>query len=132
MRPNRIIKLLLLLVSLFIVGLLVLGSESGTLPKFSAADRKTVDGYYTRELGNLAPGSLDRKGFPPQIESALKPGARLPEQLEKQLEMLPKELESKLSAPPGGYQLYKLGHHVLILHRSDLQIADIIKDAGWK
>ena|SRR5438045_7955109 len=130
MKPNRIIKIVLLLVSLFIAGLLVLGADK--LPKFTATDRKTVDAYYTRELGDLAPGSLDRKGFPPQIESALKAGSKLPEQLEKQLEMLPRELETKLSMPPGGYQLYKLGHHVLILHRSDLQIADIIKDAGWK
>ena len=62
----------------------------------------------------------------------LKPGGKVPLQLDKELEWLPSELEKKLSQPPGGYLHYKLGRHVLIVRKSDLWIADIIKDAGLK
>jgi hypothetical protein len=99
---------------------------------FTAADLKAIDAYYTHLLGEIAPGSLDRKDFSTEIEKVLKPGGKVPLQLEKNLEWLPSELEKKLVQPPGGYVHYKLGRHILILRRSDLTIADIVKNAGPK
>ena len=131
MRPTRVLRFVLVLIGVLIAGALVLGSEKAKTPKFTANDHKAIEAYYTEILGKLAPGSLDRVGFSPEIERALAVGEKLPLQLEKKLETLPKELEEKLSAQAAGYQTYKLGHHVLILRRSDLEIADIIKDAGW-
>ena len=134
MRAKLVAKILLLIVTLLCAGIVVLaqGSDKLKTPKFSNADRETINAYYKHLLGNLAPGSLDRKGFPPDVERALVAGGKLPEQLEKNLENLPADLVKKVSMPPGGYLLYKLEHHVLILRASDKEIADIIKDAGWK
>jgi hypothetical protein len=100
--------------------------------EFSAEDRVLINAYYKTRLSQLAPGSLDRKGFSPEIEKALRSGNKLPLQLEKQLVRLPRELESKLSLAAPGYEHYQLGHHVLLIQRSDLMIADIVRDAGWK
>jgi len=100
------------------------------MPKFTANDYKAIDAYYRQQFGDIAPGSINRSTFSPDIERALKPGEKLPLQFQKKLETLPRELEEKLSGQPAGYAIYKLGHHVLLLRRSDLMIADIVKDAG--
>jgi hypothetical protein len=134
MRSKLVIKSALLILTLLCAAIVVSGqaSDKSKTPKFSTADRATINAYYKSKMGNLAPGSLDRKGLPPDIDRALVVGAKLPEQLEKKLENLPADLEKKVSLPAGGYQMYKLEHHVLILRRSDREIADIIRDAGWK
>jgi hypothetical protein len=134
MNIKRAVLIVVALLTLLLAGGLILGQSTAQNTKvtFSAADRKTIDSYYTHLYGTLAPGSLDRKDFPEEIEKALKPGGKVPIQLEKDLAWLPEDLESKLSQPPGGYVHYKLGHHILIVRRSDLTIADIIKDAGLK
>lgn len=133
MKPKVIVRVLLLIALLLISAAAVLG-QSVNKPKaeFTAEDRATINAYFKHQLGELAPGSLDRKGFPPDIDKDLKPGKKLPLQLEKQLVRLPRDLESKLRLSPPGYEYYQLGHHVLMLQRSDLLIADIVRDAGWK
>ena len=99
---------------------------------FSKEERETINAFYKHLHGTLAPASMDRTGFSPGIEKALTPGGKVPLQLEKQLERLPKELEAKLSVPPPGYERYILGRHVLLVQRSNLAIGDIVRDAGWK
>jgi hypothetical protein len=134
MNIKRVVRSAVAVASLLLAGSMVLGQAPAQKTKvtFSAADRKTIDSYYTHLYGTLAPGSLNRKDFPDEVEKALKPGGKVPMQLEKDLVWLPQELESKLDQPPGGYLHYKLGHHILIVRRSDLVIADIIKNAGLK
>jgi len=132
MSRKRVVLVLLALAALMLVATSVFGQSTDKAVKFTAEDRKAIDSYYTHLFGETAPGSLDRKDFSVEIEKVLKPGGKVPLQLEKELEWLPPELEKKLSQPPGGYLHYKLGRHVLIVRKSDLFIADIVKDAGMK
>ena len=100
---------------------------------FSAQDRETIHKYYKSILGNLAPGSIvDRSPFPPEIEAALVPGKQIPGNYEKRLEALPKALESQLVSNTGDLVRYKLGRHIVLVKRSNLEIVDIVRDAGWK
>ena len=103
-----------------------------TKPAFSVKDRELIDSYYTRLIGNLAPGSLDRSGFPLGIEKALAAGSHVPMQLEKDLEPLPAKLESQLSQVAAEYGRYKLGRHILLVRNGDLFIADILKNVAVK
>ena len=98
---------------------------------FTPAEREAVHEYYKHVLGTLAPASLDRTGFPYEIERELVAGAKLSSKLEKELAPLPKELESMLSQRSGDYRYYKLRRHVILLRQPDNVIADIVKDAGW-
>jgi hypothetical protein len=133
MNKKLLTRMIILLAVLLIASVVILGqTKEKAKVVFSAKDRETILAYYTHEIGTLAPGSLDRKGFPVEVEKELKPGGKVPLQLKKNLDRLPAELEAKLTEPPGGYQFFKLGHHILIVQTSDLTIADIIKDAGWK
>jgi len=131
---NKRLMILPALLGLLLVATAAVGwSQSADKPvKFTAEDRKAIESYYTHLIGETAPGSLDRKSYSLEIEKVLTPGGKVPLQLEKELQWLPPELEKKLSQPPGGYLHYKLGRHVLVVRRSDLLIADIIKDVGLK
>jgi hypothetical protein len=124
-----------LLIALLLLGTMVaMGqtAEKTAKPEITKADRVTINDYYKHLHGTLAPASLDRKGFGPEIERALIPGNKVPAQLEKQLEWLPKELEAKLASAQPGYIFQKLGRHVLLVRRSDLMIADIVREPGGK
>jgi hypothetical protein len=129
MRPRLYLRIVLVTIATLIAACAVLTAAEKP-PKFTAEDHKTIDAYYKGLYADIAPGSISRATFSSEIERALKPGEKLPLQLQKKLESLPRELEVRISAPPAGYAIYKLGHHVLILRRSDLEIEDIIKDAG--
>jgi len=128
MKTSLILRIVVVLICVFMAGAFLLGADK--TPKFAASDHKTIDEYYTKVFGTLAPGSVNRAAFSPEIERALKVGERLPPQLEKKLERPPRELSEKLSAVPAGYQIYVLGHHLLILRNSNMEICDIIKNAG--
>lgn len=108
--------------------------KTGTsnLPAFTAKDRELIDAYYTHLSGTLAPGSIDRSTFSLGIEKALVPGSHVPVQLQKELEPLPKQLESQLSMTTGEYRRYRLGHHIVLVKKSDLTIADIMKNVAPK
>ena len=101
-------------------------------PEFNAKDRQTIETYYNRLIGTLAPGSVDRSPFPLGIEKALVAGSHVPMQLEKDLEPLPAKLESQLSQITGDYGRFKLGRHVVLVKKADLEIADIIKNVAVK
>jgi hypothetical protein len=99
---------------------------------FTPAERDAIQAYYLHLMGTLAPGSINRTPFSPNIEKALATGSHMPMQLEKDLMPLPSELESKLLPLAGNYGRYKLGNHVLLVRLADLTIVDIIKNAGLK
>jgi hypothetical protein len=134
MKPQWIIRILMLTALLLMAAAVVMGQTANKSQKaeINAADRTTINNYYNHLMGDLAPASLDRKGFSPEIERTLKPGNKLPLQLQKQLARLPRELETKLTLSPPGYEYYKLGRHILLIQSSDLMIGDIVRDAGWK
>jgi len=59
-------------------------ADEPKMPVFSVKDHKLIEDYYNHLVGTLAPGSLDRSGFPPGIENrsyrqspAIMPGTRL-------------------------------------------------------
>jgi uncharacterized iron-regulated membrane protein len=106
------------------------GGNAQKLPVFSAKDRQIIEGYYNHLLGTLAPGSIDRSAFPLGIEGALAPNSHVPMQLEKDLQLLPRTIESQLSQITGDYARYTLGRHVLLVRKSDLAIGDIIKNVA--
>ena len=99
-------------------------------PAFTAKDRESIDSYYTAVSGRLAPGSIDRSTFSLSVEKSLVPGARVPPQLEKNLKPLPAKLEAQLSQAPPGYLRYRLGHHILLVRKSDMILADIVKNVA--
>jgi hypothetical protein len=105
-------------------------SAAEKLPVFSAKDRRIIAEYYNHLLGTLAPGSVDRSPFPLGIEEALAPNSHVPMQLEKDLQLLPRKLDSQLSQITGDYARYTLGRHVVLVRKSDLAIGDIIKDVA--
>src|SRR5688572_24263688 len=98
MRSQMPIRVLLLLLLFFAAAVMVLGQAVKVTEKveFTAGERDAIRSYYTHVLGTLAPASLDRKGFSPEIERELRPGKRVPMQLEKKMERLPKQLSEKL------------------------------------
>jgi hypothetical protein len=53
-------------------------------------------------------------------------------QLEKDLKPLPSKLESQLSQLTGEYGRYSVGRHVVLIRKTDLAIADIIKNVAVK
>ena len=129
MKPKVNFRIVLITVAVLLASYVALPAAD-KMPKFTVNDYKTIDAYYRQQWGDIAPGSINRSTFSPDIERALKPGEKLPPQLQKKLETIPRELEEKLSGQPAGYAIYKLGHHVVLLRRSDLMIADIVRDAG--
>jgi hypothetical protein len=46
-------------------------SDESILPAFSVTDRQLIEAYYSKLLGNLAPGSIDRSGFSVGVEKEL-------------------------------------------------------------
>jgi hypothetical protein len=115
--------------------LTLLGTSSfaqETKPSFSAKDRELIEAYYNHLTGTLAPGSVDRVPFSPEIEKVLVVGSHVPMQLEKNLQPLPARLESQLTLLTGDYGRYTLGRHVVLVHKPDLAIADIIKNIAVK
>ena len=109
-----------------------LQSDDPKMPVFSPQDHQLIEAYYNRLVGTLAPGSIDRSGFPLGIENALVTGSHVPLQLDKDLKPLPAKLESQLPALTGEFRRYTLGRHVVLVRKSDLAIADIIKNVAVK
>jgi hypothetical protein len=97
-------------------------------PVFTAKDHELIETYYNHLVGTLAPGSLDRSSFDPNIEKALTVGSHVPMQFGKDLEPLPAKLEGQLSQITGEYGRYKLGRHVVLVKKADLEITDIIRN----
>ena len=93
-------------------------ADEPKMPVFSVKDHKLIEDYYNHLVGTLAPGSLDRSGFPFGIEESLVTGSNVPMQLEKDLKPLPARLESQLSAVTGDYARYTLGRHVVLVRKS--------------
>jgi hypothetical protein len=107
-------------------------SDTTNMPVFSAKDRQIIQTYYDKLVGTLAPGSLDRSPFPLAVEEALVPGSHVPMQYEKDLQPLPAKIERQLTQITGEYKRYTLGRHVVLVRKSDLAIADIMKNVAVK
>ena len=103
-------------------------SDAPKLPVFNTQDRQLIEAYYNALIGDLAPGSIDRSGFAPAVEKSLAAGSHVPMQFEKDLQPLPRKLELQLTQLTGDYGRYTLGRHVVLVHKGDLAIGDIIKN----
>jgi hypothetical protein len=121
-----------LLLAAAVILLASTSSPQESKPVFTANDRQLIEAYYKHLVGTLAPGSLDRSPFPIGVEKALVAGSHVPMQLEKDLQLLPANLESQLSVITGDYGRYKLGRHVVLMRKADLAIADILKNVAVK
>ncbi len=134
---TRAWKVALLLAAIWILAMSVsLGfsaAQGGEKPlSFLPLDRELIETYYRDLRGSLAPGSIDRSTFGLGVERTLVPGSHVPIQLQKELAPLPKKLESQLSMTSGDYARYRLGHHVVLVKKSDFTIADIMKNVAPK
>lgn len=129
-------KVVLILTAILILAFSVTLAWSSTQKEsprvFTPAERDAIKTYYVHLIGTLAPGSINRTPFSPNIEKALAPGSHVPMQMEKDLMPLPSDLEAKLAPLTGEYGRYRLGNHVLLVRMADLTIVDIIKNAGLK
>src|SRR5262249_36099777 len=128
---SRVWKMVLL-VTIVVLLMADLAGAQATRPAFNAKDRELVESYYNHVVGTLAPGTLDRSPFPLEVEKALVAGSHVPMQLEKEFERLPAKLESQLAPITGDYARYKLGPHVVLVKKADLEIADILKNVAFK
>ena len=130
------IALLLAVILLFVMTISLAWSaplkDDSKMPVFTPKDREAIAAFYSQLLGELAPGSIDRSGFPLGIEEALVIGSHVPPQLIKDLKPLPEKLESKLMATTGEYRAYTLGRHVVLVRKLDFVIADIIRNVAVK
>jgi len=132
-------KIAILLIVILLFGMVVSlawsaprNQDGSNMPVFTDKDRKAIDDYYLHLLGTLAPGSLDQSSFPLGVEQSLASGSHVPMQLEKDLKPLPQKLESQLSQLTGEYGRYTLGRHVVLVRKSDLAIADILRNIAVK
>jgi hypothetical protein len=107
-------------------------SQTSKLPKFTAQDRERIEAYYNHLIGTLAPGSLDRSSFPPEVERALIVGGHVSTGLDKELERLPEKLEAQLSQAARSYGCYRLGRHVILMNKEDRLIADILRNVALR
>ena len=107
-------------------------SDDSRLPVFNAKDRGLIEAYYNTLIADLAPGSIDRSAFPLGVEKALVVGSHVPMQFEKGLQPLPRKLELQLTQLTGDYGRYTLGRHVILVHKGDLAIGDIIRNVAVK
>jgi hypothetical protein len=128
----RLWKLVLLLTLALLLIATVSFSQELKLPKFTAQDRQLIEAYYTHIIGTLAPGSVDRSSFPPEVERTLVVGGHIGMGLENELERLPDKLESQLSPAVRSYGCYRLGRHIILMKKEDLVIADILKNVALK
>jgi len=110
---------------------IALGQQAAS-PKFTPKDRELITSYYEHLIGTLAPGSLDRSPFLPEVEKQFVAGSHVPMQLASGLKRLPSQLESKLTILTGDYDRYTVGQHVVLVKISNLEIADIIKNVAPK
>lgn len=137
---SRSLKIALLLAAVLLLAMTVSlawsapqNSNDPNVSIFSAKDRQTIESYYNGLIAGLAPGSIDRSGFPLGIEKSLVAGSHVPMQLEKDLKPLPRKLEAQLTdSITGDYGRYTLGRHVVLVRKADLAIGDIIKNVAVK
>jgi hypothetical protein len=124
MKPNWKIVLILTAILIFAFSISLAWSAPQNSPTrvFTRAERDAIQAYYLHLMGTLAPGSINRTPFSPDV----------PMQLEKSLMPLPSDLEAKLVPLTGEYGRYRLGNHVVLVRMADLTIVDIIKNAGVK
>lgn len=106
-------------------------SAQADRPAFSEPDRAAITAYFKNVHASTAPGSIDRTDLPLAVEQSLAPGGRVPLQYEKKLQRIPEALRSQLSLISGGYEYYMLGKHVLLVRKGTLEVADIVRNAGW-
>jgi hypothetical protein len=134
MKPNWKIVLILTAILIFAFSISLAWSAPQNSPTrvFTHAERDAIQAYYLHLMGTLAPGSINRTPFSPDVEKALTVGSHVPMQLEKSLMPLPSDLEAKLVPLTGEYGRYRLGNHVVLVRMADLTIVDIIKNAGLK
>jgi hypothetical protein len=126
----RVFKLILLALVLLLLLAQLSGAQTQR-PSFSESDRAAINAYFKGVHTKTAPGSIDRTELPLPIEQSLVSGGRVPLQYEKRLARLPEALRAQLSLLPGGYESFMLGKHVLLVKRGTLEIADVVRNAGW-
>jgi hypothetical protein len=129
---SRVWKLSLLLITALLLIATSSFSQETKGPKFTAKDRELIEDYYKHIIGTLAPGSLDRSSFPPEVERTLVVGGHVPMSLENELERLPDKLESQLSQVARSNGCYRLGRHVILVRKDDGVIIDILKNVALR
>jgi hypothetical protein len=127
---SRILKLGWLLVFASFLIATTSFSQEAKGPTFTAKDRELIEGYYRNIIGTLAPGSLNRSSYPPEVERMLVAGGHVPMSVENELERLPDKLETQLSQIARSNNCYRLGRHVILVRKEDGVITDILKNVA--
>ena len=128
--PHKILRLSLLALLLLLLLVQVSGAQTAR-PAMTGSDRAAINEYFKHIHASTAPGSIDRSELPLAVEQSLAPGGRVPLQYEKKLQRIPEALRSQLSLTSGEYEYYMLGKHVFLARKKTLEIADIVRNAGW-
>jgi hypothetical protein len=93
---------------------------------FSDQDRKIIRDYYGGKRKNLPPGLAKKKRLPPGLEKQVRRNGELPPGLQR--DMLPPDLERRLSRLPDGYVRIIVGTDIVLQDSRTRVVVDVIKD----
>ena len=100
-------------------------------------DRVVIREYYRHNPGHLPPGLAKRGGnLPPglakrqgDLPPGLSKGQVIDRHLEARLLPLPRELEIRLPPPPHEVIRRIIGRDIVLLHKHNMKVLDILRDA---
>jgi hypothetical protein len=92
---------------------------------FAAHDRDEFRGWYGENYRHLPPGLAKKYRLPPGLERRLVIRAEFPPDLERQVYVVPVELERRLPPPPPDCERVVVGGHIVLRNRNTKIVLDI-------
>jgi hypothetical protein len=95
---------------------------------FTTEDRDIISDWFWTNRNGLPPGLAKRESLPPGLQKQLRRNGTLPPGLQKKLTPLPYALDSRLERLPSDYIRVVIGRDIILLHRKNNTVLDIISN----
>jgi hypothetical protein len=92
---------------------------------FADHDRGEIRGWYTENYRRLPPGIAKKYWLPPGQERRLVIRNEFPPEMEREVYVVPVELERRLPPPPPECERVAIGGHIVLRNRNTRVILDI-------
>jgi len=92
---------------------------------FAGHDRDEIRGWYGQNYRHLPPGLAKKDRLPPGLERRLVVRGEFPPELERQVYVVPVDLDRRLPPPPPDCERVMVGGHIVLRNRSSRVIIDI-------
>jgi Ni/Co efflux regulator RcnB len=92
---------------------------------FAEHDRDEIRGWYAANYRHLPPGLAKKDRLPPGLERRLVIREAFPPDLERQVYVVPVDLERELPPPPPDCERVVVGGHIVLRNRNTRIIVDI-------